>query len=123
MGSIVEINDTLQITSAQGFPVELDYELHKRNPIQLEMIADKVFEFKDKPGIRIYQAPPVRNFLVENKDGKWLYWGLLHILEITHDYEHKTTSGKYRVIHLNEPDDMLKAHDLIDRNPETKSDK
>ena len=49
MGSLIELNDTLQITTEQGFPAELDLEKHKANPITLQDVKDKVFEFKDKP--------------------------------------------------------------------------
>lgn len=119
MGSIIEINDTLQLTSEQGFPAVLDLETHLKIPFKSENFDEKIFEFKNKPGVRVYQAPPVRNFLVENKNGKWIYWGLVHILNITHDYENKTTSGKFKIIYLYTPDEMRKAHDLIDRNKET----
>lgn len=120
MGSIVEINDTLQITRKQGFPAELDYERHTQSPLKSEQLVGKIFEFNDKTGIRIYHAPPVRNFLVENKDGKWLYWGLIHVIEVRHDYLSKITSGKFQIIHINSPEEMIKAHELIDRNPETR---
>ena len=113
MGSFIETNDTLQITSEQGFPCELDIQEHLQNPYTALQFSDKVFEFKNKPAIRIYQAPPVRNFLVQNIDGKWLYWGLCHILEITHDYVNKTTSGKYKIIHINTPEQMKAAFDII----------
>lgn len=66
MGSYIETNDTLQITREQGFPKELDYERHKAKPYLAEEFNDKIFEFKDKPNIRVYHRPPVRNFLVEN---------------------------------------------------------
>ena len=66
----------------------------------------------------MYQIPPVRCFLVEDLGGKWLYWGLCHIIELNLDYEKKTTSGKYKIIYLNSWEDMKKAYDLIDRNPE-----
>ncbi|MEK7552082.1 MAG: hypothetical protein AAB534_01565 [Patescibacteria group bacterium] len=120
MGSIIEINDTLQISKEQGFPVDLDYGKHKINPLKVEQFSDRIFEFRNKPGIRLYQSPPVRNFLVENRNGKWIYWGLIHILEITHDHINKTTSGKYKIIYFNTPDEMNKAHELIDRTPETR---
>jgi hypothetical protein len=120
MGSIIEINDTLQITREQGFPPELDFEMHKKKPFLLEQFANRTFEFKNKPAIRVYQVPPVRNFLVENRTGKWIYWGLIHITEIVHDYENKTTSGKFKIIYLNTPEEILRAHDLIDRNSETR---
>jgi hypothetical protein len=120
MGSIIEINDTLQITREQGFPEELDLNSHLKNPYASSDFADKIFSFRDKAGIRIYQAPPVRNFLVENKEGKWIYWGLVHILETTHDYDKKTTSGKFRITYIYAPEEMKRAHDLIDRNEKTR---
>ena len=119
MGTIIETNDTLQITREQGFPVELDLDVHLKNPINSYIFTDRIFEFKNKPKIRIYHQPPVRNFLVENKDGKWIYWGLVHILEITHNYENKTTSGKFKIIYINTPEEMREAHSIIDRNPDT----
>lgn len=119
MGSIIEINDTLQITQDQGFPKELNFEQHKIKPFTAEGFKDRVFEFHDKPQIRIYKYPPVRVFLVENINGKWLYWGLIHMLELHHDYVKKTTSGKYKIIYINTPEEMKKAHELIDRNKET----
>lgn len=120
MGSYIETNDTLQITREQGFPKELNYEKHKVVPYTAEEFKDRIFEFKDKPNIRIYHRPPVRNFLVENIDGKWLYWGLVHILEIHHDYIKNTTSGKYKIIYINTPEEMQHAHNIIDRNEETR---
>jgi len=93
---------------------------HKMKPYKAEDFEDRVFEFKDKPNIRIYHRPPVRNFLVENIDGKWLYWGLIHIIEIHHDYIKNTTSGKYKIIYINTPEEMKHAHNIIDRNESTK---
>jgi len=120
MGTIIEINDTLQISAEQGFPAELELEKHKSTPFTAEQFTDRIFEFHNKSGVRFYQSPPVRNFLVENRNGKWIYWGLIHIVEITHDYINKTTSGKYKIIYIYTPEEMDKAHDLIDRNPDTK---
>jgi hypothetical protein len=119
MGSNFEINDTLQITKEQGFPSELSLENHKSKALTAEEFSGKIFEFKDKPNIRIYQMPPVRVFLVENINGKWLYWGLVQIVEITHDYVNKTTSGKFKIEYIYTPEEMKKAHDLIDRNAKT----
>lgn len=119
MASFIELNDTLQITKEQGFPDELDLKLHLADPLKTEDFAGKIFEFHDKPEIRVYAVPPVRNFLVENRDGKWIYWGQCHILETTCDYVRKTTSGKFRIIYVNTPEEMKKAHELIDRNPKT----
>lgn len=119
MGSLIEINDTLQISKEQGFPQELDYATHLKKAFSAKDFEGRVFEFKNKSNIRIYKAPPVRNFLVENINGKWLYWGLVHIIEITLDYEKKMTSGKFKIIYINTPEEMKAAHQLIDRNPET----
>jgi hypothetical protein len=117
MGSFLEINDTLRITKEQGFPSALDVKKHLEKPYKYEDFKDSVFEFKDKPKIRIYKIPPVRNFLVEELDGKWLYWGRCHILEIHHDYINEMTSGKYKIIALNSPEEMKKSFDLIDSRP------
>ena len=119
MGSFIEINDTLQITTEQGFPKELDYEKHKINPFQAEDFEDMVFEFHGKQKIRIYKLPPVRNFLVQNINGLWLYWGLIHVIEVTHDNIKQTTSGKFKIIYIYTPEEMEYAHKLIDRNKDT----
>lgn len=118
MGSFIEINDTLQISKDQGFPVEFDLDKHFKTPYTAEDFKDKIFEFQDKPEVRIYKLPPVRNFFVENRDGKWIYWGLIHIVETTCDYVKKTTSGKFKIIYINTPEEMKKAHELLDRRPE-----
>jgi len=119
MGSFIEINDTLQISIKQGFPKELDYEQHKTNPFTATDFKSKIFEFKDKPKVRIYKLPPTRNFLVQNINGKWLYWGLIHVIEVIHDNIKQTTSGKFKIIHIYSPEEMKSAHKLIDRNKDT----
>lgn len=116
MGSFVELNDTLRISREQGFPAELTYGAHVKKPFTAADFSGRVFTFTGKPEIRIYKAPPVRNFLVEDVNGKWLYWGLVHITEITHDYVHKTTSGKFVIIHIYTPDEMKQAQQIIDRD-------
>lgn len=118
MGSFIEINDTLQLTKEQGFPEDLCVEDHLQHPYNLKEFKDRIFTFHNKPDIRIYKVPPVRNFLVENRNGKWIYWGLVHIVETTIDYVNKTTSGKFKIIYLNTPEEMKKAHELIDRRPD-----
>jgi len=119
MGSFIEVNDTLQITKEQGFPKELDYEQHKIKPFIAPDFEDKVFEFKNKPKVRIYHLPPVRNFLVQNIDSQWLYWGLIHVIEVIHDNLNQTTSGKFKIIHIYTPEEMKQAHKLIDGNRDT----
>jgi len=111
MGSFIEMNDTLRINKEQGFP--LDIAKHLNNQYKAEDFQNKVFDFTDKKDIRIYKVPPVRNFLVEDIGGKWLYWGLCHIVEIKHDYINKTTSGKFKIIYINSPKEMKDAFHLI----------
>jgi len=93
MGTMVEINDTLRISKEQGFPVELSVEQYLKNPdIYMDKIKDKIFSFSNKPEIRVFQAPPVRTFLVEDYNGKWIYRGLCYILSLHIDYEKHETS-------------------------------
>jgi len=108
MGSFIELNDTVQITDEQGFPSDvLDLEKHKNKPITLEDVKDKVFEFSNKKGARVYHPSPCRCFLVHNINGKWLYWGKILMLEQTIKGESKetqTTSGKYKIIQIYDPE-------------------
>ncbi len=104
MGSNIELNDTLQITSEQGFPTSiLDIKKHKSSPITFDQVKDTIFEFNNKSGARIFHIPPTRCFLVHNIDGKWLYWGKILMLEQTINSTTNTTSGKYKVIELYNP--------------------
>ncbi len=113
MWSTIEINDTLQLTTEQWFPTELDYEIHRNNPLKIEDFQDKVFEFNNKPKVRIYKLPPVRNFLVHNINGKWLYWWLINVIEVTHDNISQTTSWKYKIIQFYTPEEMKKADSFL----------
>jgi hypothetical protein len=107
MGFHIELNDTLQITAEQSFPSDiLNFEKHKNNPIELSTVAEKIFEFKNKPDARIYHTPPTRCFLAQNIDGKWLYWGKIFVIEqtiICDENNNKTTSGKYKIIEIYDP--------------------
>ena len=120
MGSFVELNDTLQITTEQGFPADiLDLKKHQEKPITLDEIKDKVFEFCNKPNARIYHLAPTRVFLVHNIDGKWIYWGTIVMLEQTIKWngkEHKT-SGKFRINKIYDPE-YQKQVTKNDTNPE-----
>ena len=118
MGSYFELNDTLQITREQGFPDALDLETHLIKPYKTSDFVGQVFSFKEKPAIRLYQAPPVRNFLVENRDGKWIYWGQAFVLSTTCDYESKTTSGTFKIVHINSPEEMKQMSKMVDRRPD-----
>lgn len=119
MGTQFTHNDSLQITREQGFPQELVYEEHFKKRLKAEDFEGRVFAFHDKKGLRFYHAPPGRNFLIENRNGKWLYWGLIHILELHLDYVNKVASGKFKIIYINTPDEIKQAYQLIDQRPET----
>lgn len=106
MGSLIEINDTLRITKEQGFPQELDLETHLKSPYSFDEVKDKIFHFTAKPKIRVYKIPPVRNFLVEDVSDKWVYWGLCFILSVEHNYEIEETSGTFKIVRLNTPNEM-----------------
>lgn len=118
MGSFIELNDTLRITKEQGFPAELDLDTHLKTPYTLDDVAGKVFTFRGKPDIRVYKLPPVRNFLVQEIDGTWVYWGLCFVESLNHDNLKKETSGTFRIIRLNSPQEMKQAFSLIDTRPE-----
>lgn len=118
MGSFIEINDTLRITKEQGFPAELDLATHLTNPYTLEQVADKVFTFQAKPGIRVYKIPPVRNFLAQEIDGKWVYWGLCLVESVHHDTVKKETSGTFKIIRLYTPEEIKQVFSLVDTRPE-----
>jgi len=107
MGSKIEMNGALQISEKQGFPSELlDVETHHKSPIDISIFEGKIFEFRDKSGARVFQLPPSRNFLIQNLDGKWIYWGMIEVLEqnINSYEEESVTSGKFRLISIFKPD-------------------
>ena len=108
MGSYIELNDTLQITSEQGFPeAVLNVEKHKNSLITIKDVEGKIFEFRNKQGARLFHISPNRCFLVHNIAGKWLYWGKIIMLEQTISGESKnnqTTSGKYKIIEIYPPE-------------------
>jgi|ERR1700741_4457828 len=119
MGSFIETNDTLRITKEQGFPAELNLETHITTPYDISAIEGQIFRFTAKPKLRVYHAPPVRNFLVEDVEGKWVYWGLCYILSVEHNYETQETSGTYKIIRLNTPEEMKQTFKLTHfTNPE-----
>jgi hypothetical protein len=79
------LNDTLQITEAQGFPKKL--ELNK----------EYAFE-KDK--LRLFRLPPVRVFLAHNKNGVWDYRGEVIITELNIFPLKSKTTGKFKVVKI-----------------------
>ncbi len=113
---MIELNDTLQISTEQGFPSELDYEKHLKTPFTEKDFADKVFSFSNKKNIRIFHTPPVRAFLAHNVDGKWLYWGQVEIVELTLNCKDQTTSGKFVITKIFTPEEMKQAEQILNNN-------
>lgn len=113
--STFEINDTLQITKDQWFPLELDIDQHLINSYSLDTVDGKIYQFKNKPGLRNFSVPPVRCFLVENRDSKRIYRWQCHILSVTVDYITRETSGIYKIIKLFTPEQMKQAFFIADR--------
>jgi len=104
MGSYIELNDTLQITTEQGFPKELTLKRHLKKPFKTEDFEGRLFSFKNKTNIRIYHPYPTRVFLVHNIKGRWLYWGHCHVIEQTIDAQKKITSGKFVITKIYTPE-------------------
>lgn len=115
MGSYVEINDTLQLTKEQGFPVRVfNYKRHQKKPVTLDDVKGRVFKFKNKPSARLFQLDPVRVYFVQNIDGKWLHWGrvLIQSQKIEKalnkkgkwDGESWKTSGTYTILNVYDPE-------------------
>lgn len=104
MGSFIELNDTLQITTEQGFPLELDLAKHRERPFTADDFKGRVFEFHNKPNVRIFHPAPTRVFLVHNIDEMWLYWGHCQIVEQTIHADTQTTSGKFIITKIYTPE-------------------
>ena len=121
MGSLLEINDTLQITTEMGFPADVfDLEKHRTNPITIEQVKDMRFEFTGKVRPRFFHLDPVRVYWYHNIGGRWLAWGHIMILEqgispnpeYTHhegavnvsDPKQWITHGKYKVSKVYDPE-------------------
>lgn len=115
MGTMIELNDTLQLTTDQGFPAGIfDYGKHQVKPVVLDDVKGKLFSFRDKPAARVYQLDPVRVYFVHNVDNKWLFWGhaLIQTLEInkqlqgngTWDGKSWVTSGTYSIETVYDPE-------------------
>lgn len=113
MGTGIELNDTLQLSNAQGFPADvLNLERHRSTPLKLEDVGERTFEFANKDGARVFHLDPVRVYLVQNLNGKWLFWGhvLIQSQSITKasgngssDPSSWVTSGTYKVVDIYDP--------------------
>lgn len=114
MGTSVELNDTLLITEAQGFPSKLlSRESHVHSPVKQDALSAQEFKFSNKDGARIFHLDPVRVYLVENIDGKWLFWGKAFVVSQTIEKKLDAnkqwsgqwiTSGTFKIVEVFEPD-------------------
>ena len=116
MGSIIEINDTLKIAKERGFPHELKLEDHVENPENSRQFIGSEFIFWNKDE-RLYHRPPARVFLVEEIDGKWLYWGNALVLEQT--IKNGKTEGRYEITKIYQPE--FQKQITIEESPQGKS--
>lgn len=116
MGSLIEFNDTLELTLEQGFPDNFVLERHLQQPYTTEEFKDRIYEFH-KPNMRLYHPAPTRVFLVHNIDGKWIHWGKAHVLEQTIHAETKSTSGKFRLVQIYEPE-FMRMKNIVDVSKE-----
>ena len=101
MGSLIEINDTLKISKERGFPAQLNLEDHIHDPAKSSLFLSQEFLFWNKDE-RLYNRPPSRVFLVEEIDGKWLYWG--HAQIIAQTINAGRTQGTYKIMKLYSPE-------------------
>ena len=90
MGSLIKINDTLKISKDRGFP-NMIIEGDNTKFIKRE------FNFWNNDE-RLYHRPPTRVFLVEEIDGKWLYWG--HALIVEQTIKEGKTFGIFRIVKI-----------------------
>ncbi len=116
MGSIIEINDTLKISKERGFPKELTLETHLRNPSSSSIFLNQEFQFWNNDE-RLYHRPPTRVFLVEEIEGRWLYWG--NALMISQTLENGKTKGRYKIVKIYQPD--FQKQITIEESPKGKS--
>ena len=101
MGSSIEINDTLKISKERGFPANLNLEEHKKNPEQSKKYIGEEFSFWNNDE-RLYHRPPTRVFLVEEKEGLWIYWS--HALIEEQTIKAGRTEGRYNIIKIYYPE-------------------
>lgn len=110
MGNFVEFNDTLQITTEQGFPADV-LNLGEVNDTEaaFQRVKDVLFSFSGKKRARVYHLDPIWIRLVHNIDGKWLFWGhaVIQSQEISKQIGPDgkwtglwVTSGTYRIVRV-----------------------
>lgn len=107
MGTEIKLNDTLVLNQEQGFPKDLlDFEKHKNSPQSLTSLENKTFTF-EKEGARVFHLDPVRVFLVESINDKWLFWGKVVMLSQTikkNREDQWVTQGNFKFVDLYDPE-------------------
>ena len=126
MGSVIEIKDTLKISKREGFPMKLDLERHVSDPeFSRDVVGEPFKFFKDvfreeengnEPYPR-YHDDSARVFLVEDINGKWLYWGNAVIESQT--VGNSRVEGVYRITKVYQPD--FQQQMTIEESPPGKS--
>ena len=106
---MLEINDTLQCTTEQGFPADIfDLEKHLKTPITIDQVKDQIFSFYGMRNMRFYQHIPCRVYIAHHTpNDKWLFWGhiMIHSQTITgSDRDHMVTSGEYTFSQVYSPE-------------------
>ena len=116
MGSLIKINDTLKISKEMGFPKELTLGKHLQDQEFHKKFIGEEFQFWNNDE-RLYHRPPTRVFLVEEIDGKWLYWG--HALITSQTIEKEKTFGKYKITKIY--DSEYQKNITLNESPQGKS--
>jgi hypothetical protein len=110
------------ISEAQGFPSKLlrrDARLGNLidplvDPLSTRHFENELFRFQNKEGARIFHLDPVRVYLVENIDGKWLFWGKAFVVSQTIEKKFGPggewkpgdwiTSGTFKIVEIFDPE-------------------
>lgn len=110
MGNFVEFNDTLQITTEQGFPADILNLEEVENPDEaFQRVKGVLFSFSDKERARVYHLDPIWIRLVHNINGKWLFWGhaIIQSQQISKQIDSDgvwtgswVTSGTYQIVKI-----------------------
>lgn len=106
MGSLIEVNDTLKISTDRGFPAGLRIEDHVSGRDSAALFVGQEFSFWNE-GERLYHRAPTRVFLVEEINGKWLYWG--HALITEQTIMSGKTKGVFRITKIYDPKYQFQA--------------
>lgn len=116
MGTTVEFKDTLKLTKENGFPSYINLERHVADSESSRIFLGKVISFRAK-GEVVYNHFPARVFLVEDINGRWLYWGNGIVLEQT--IGDMITKGECIITKIYEPEFQKRM--TVEESPAGKS--